>query len=241
MNLVLLQPHEIQNGVVRLKGRRAEHISSVLRTAIGDSVRVGVVRGGSGIGKVVSLEDGQVVLSVLIEQSEKDFDCLPELVLALPRPKVLSRCLYLAACLGTRRIHIVNSWRVDKAYFQSPKLSPTDMTANCMLGLEQGTVTWLPDIIVHQRFMEFCEKVLVIPPPLGILAEPSGQFRIAETVTQDKVPSIIAIGPEGGWIQREIDTFKDKGFHDCRLNMPVLRVEHAIAAVYAQVAAAKFA
>jgi len=44
----------------------------------------------------------------------------------------------------------------------------------------------------------------------------------------------LALGPEGGWIQRELDTLEAAGFAAFDLGLPVLKTEPAIAAVYAQ-------
>jgi RsmE family RNA methyltransferase len=45
---------------------------------------------------------------------------------------------------------------------------------------------------------------------------------------------VIAFGPEGGWIQRELDTFVARGFTPVSLGAPILRVESAIAATLGQ-------
>ena len=46
----------------------------------------------------------------------------------------------------------------------------------------------------------------------------------------------MAIGPEGGWIQREVDTFAARGFTPVSLGTPILRVEAAVAALLGQIA-----
>ena len=47
-------------------------------------------------------------------------------------------------------------------------------------------------------------------------------------------PTTLAIGPEGGWIQREVDTFIARGFTPITLGVPILRVETAVAAALGQ-------
>ncbi|HUS65687.1 MAG TPA: RsmE family RNA methyltransferase, partial [Kofleriaceae bacterium] len=46
--------------------------------------------------------------------------------------------------------------------------------------------------------------------------------------------TIVAIGPEGGWIDRELETFERLGFSAVSLGAAVLRVESAVAATLAQ-------
>jgi RsmE family RNA methyltransferase len=49
-------------------------------------------------------------------------------------------------------------------------------------------------------------------------------------------PLTLAIGPEGGWIEREVGTFAARGFAIVSLGAPVLRVEVALAAALGQLA-----
>jgi 16S rRNA (uracil1498-N3)-methyltransferase len=51
----------------------------------------------------------------------------------------------------------------------------------------------------------------------------------------DARPVLIAIGPEGGWIDRELDSFAARGFTAVRLGAPILRVEAAVTAALAQI------
>ncbi len=45
---------------------------------------------------------------------------------------------------------------------------------------------------------------------------------------------MIAIGPEGGWIERELETFVARGFAPVSLGTPILRVEAAVASALGQ-------
>jgi RsmE family RNA methyltransferase len=51
----------------------------------------------------------------------------------------------------------------------------------------------------------------------------------------DPSPVVAAIGPEGGWIERELATFVDRGYRVVELGRPILRVEAAIAALLGQI------
>ena len=57
------------------------------------------------------------------------------LVLALPRPRVLKRCLAAAAALGVEHLVLLGAWRVEKSYWQSPVLAERERYL--CLGLEQ--------------------------------------------------------------------------------------------------------
>ena len=49
MNIILCEASELSSDhMIRLSGRRYEHIRNVLKCAVGDQVRVGIVDGAKG-------------------------------------------------------------------------------------------------------------------------------------------------------------------------------------------------
>ena len=155
-----------------------------------------------------------------------------DLVLAMPRPKVLSRIVEHAASFGVDRIDIVNAWRVDKSYLDSPKLSSQALTEAARLGCEQGRHTWVPTLQLHRRFMAWVDTLEDAPPRTRMVAHPGGATTVAAHPVEGRV--VIAIGPEGGWIDRELETFDRLGFARVTLSASVLRSEVAVSAALAQ-------
>lgn len=237
MNLLLLEPGEVDGDVVDLTGRRARHVIAVLGASAGDRVRLGMMRGATGNGVVESIGRGRVRLRV--ELTTEPAPPPPvSLVLALPRPKSLSRALETAAQLGVRRIDLVNAWRVDKSYFDSPRLEPAKLRDSLVLGCEQGATTWLPAVEVHRLFTPFVRRALAERVAggraAGLLLHPRDAQPI-EAVAGDRAGDlIVAIGPDGGWIDRELSTFDDIGFRRASLGERVLRTDVAVAAALAQ-------
>ncbi len=161
-----------------------------------------------------------------------------ELILAVPRPKVLPRVLETAASLGVARIDLVNAWRVDRSYFASPRLAADELAAALRLGCEQGATTWVPDIELHALLMPFLEGDAGRWPAAAhrIIAHPRASSPIENAVPPGaRSPILVAIGPEGGWIDRELASFAALDFRAVTLGPAVLRVESAVAAVLAQI------
>jgi len=54
----------------------------------------------------------------------------------------------------------------------------------------------------------------------------------------DRMPGdvVLAIGPEGGWIDRELETFIARGFRPFSIGTGILRSEAAVAAALGQLA-----
>ncbi len=228
MNLLLLFPEDfVTASRVRLDGRRLAHVREVHRAAAGDELRVGLLDGPMGRGRVLRLEpDG---LELEVELGEPPPPKLPlSLVLALPRPKVLNRVLAAAASLGVARIALVNAWKVEKAYWKSPRLDPDNLRRQLLLGLEQGRDTVLPELRLERLFRPFVEDALPgwRGSALALLAHPGGGTACPRDLRE---PCVLAIGPEGGWIDAERASFQAAGFREVDLGPRILRVETALA------------
>jgi RsmE family RNA methyltransferase len=228
LNLVLLEPADfVTSSRVRLASRRFEHIRSVHRAAEGRQLRVGMLDGKIGVGTVARMGNDSVELDISLEREPPP--PLPlTLILALPRPKVLNRTIAAAVSMGIRDIHLINAWRVEKAYWKSPRLSPANLRLQAILGLEQAADTVMPSIVLHGLFTPFVREAL---PPLihrrtAILADPEAG-RPPSRHTEGHL--VLGIGPEGGFITPEIDALCAAGFTPVSLGRRILRVETALA------------
>ena len=233
MNLLLIEPAELaDDATCTLRDRRAVHLRTVLGAAVGSHVRAGVI--GGGIGSAELLADHGDAITLRLALTEPASMALPvDLVLAIPRPKVLSRVIEAAAAFGVARIELTNAWRVDKSYLKSPRLEPASLALAARLGAEQGATTHLPTIAIHHRLMALLDARWPGPPAVKLIAHP-GAPPIERVVTGAPGPLALAIGPEGGWIEREVETFVARGWAPVSLGAPILRVETAVAAALGQ-------
>jgi 16S rRNA (uracil1498-N3)-methyltransferase len=236
MNLLLVEPAELaSDATCTLRDRRAVHLRGVIGASVGSQVRAGVI--GGGVGSAEILADDGVAITLRLTLTEPAPAPLPiELVLAIPRPKVLTRVVEAAAAFGVARIELTNAWRVDKSYLNSPRLAPDALALAARLGAEQGATTHLPAITIHRRLMALLDARWPGPPEVKLVAHP-GAPPIETAVMESPgppAPLALAIGPEGGWIAREVETFIARGFSPVSLGAPILRVETAVAAALGQ-------
>ena len=152
VNLLLVEPAELTGGTVRLADRRANHLRTVLGATPGARVRAGLVGGGVGTAEVLT-DDGTTIALRLDITAPAPGPLAIDLVLAVPRPKVLSRAIEIAASFAVSEIALTNAWRVDKSYLDSPRLEPAALAAAARLGAEQGATTHVPPISLHRRLM----------------------------------------------------------------------------------------
>ena len=235
VNLLLVAPSEVVAGVATIDDERAVHLRTVLKVTPGQRIRAGIARGGLGTAEILG-DDGRAI-ALRLELGAPSVSMPVELVLAIPRPKVLSRTLEIAASFAVECVHLTNAWRVDKSYLNSPRLAPAALERAAWLGATQGATTHLPTITVHRRLMQLLDERYPSPAGPRLIAHPDAPpIERAYRPTPKRRPVVVAIGPEGGWIQREVDTFAARGFTPVSLGTPILRVEAAVAALLGQIA-----
>jgi RsmE family RNA methyltransferase len=239
LNLLLLDPEEAgTTGETVLADRRARHLIGVLAVAPGATLRAAIVGGALGTATVLAVDAGaapRVTVRFVATGEAPPPAVGVDLIVAVPRPKVLSRVVQIAAAFGVGAIHLTRSWRVDKAYMSSPRLAPDALALDARLGAEQGGAPRLPAVTVHDRFMAMLEAVPT--RPRSIVLHPRDAAPIERALAPGvATPVLAAIGPEGGWIDREVATFVDRGFTVVGIARPVLRVEAAVAALLGQAA-----
>ena len=233
MNLLLLEDDDfVAADRVRLSGRRLSHLNEVHRAENGDTLRVGRLGGQMGRGQLLQLDTTSAELQVTFDQPPPAK--LPiTLLLALPRPKMLKRVLQSVSAMGVPRLILLNSYRVEKSFWQTPFLEPAAIREQLILGLEQARDTLLPEVIIEKRFKPFVEDRLpqLAAGTLGLTGHPGDYPACPRAVER---PVTLAIGPEGGWIPYEVDKLAEAGLQPVQLGERSLRVETAVTALLAR-------
>ena len=237
MNLILINQDEINSDLVVLNDRRSDHIRKILKAGPGDIVKAGIINGDIGYGTIESVAGRSVTLRV------KTLSPPPppvgiDLVLALPRPIMLKRVLAQAAAMGVENIHLINANRVEKSFFNSSIIKDKKYLPFLLNGLEQSVDTRLPEVIIHHRFRPFVEDVLPSHTAYShrLIAHPDGDGSLNKAVSLPlKGKVILAIGPEGGWVDFEVKKFKQQGFRAFSLGPRILRVDTAVPAIISQI------
>ena len=227
MNLALLFDEDfIAPDRAILSGRRLAHLHSVIKVVAGDTVPVGREGGQMGTGVVVRLTDTEAELQVTLDQPPPA--PLPlTLVLAMPRPKMFRRILQTCAALGVKDLWLINSYKVEKNFWQTPWLSDQQVRENLTLGLEQSKDTLMPRVQIRKLFKPFVEDELpsLVAGRKALVAHPGTSTPCPTHLNQ---PTVLCIGPEGGFTDYEVGKLEDAGCQGVHLGPRILRVETAV-------------
>jgi len=241
MNLVLLGDRDfIGPNHATLTDERAAHLLNVLKVTPGQPVRVGLLDGALGVGTVESLDEGRVTLQC---EFEADIPARPrvDLLLALPRPKVMRRLWAQLAALGVGQIILTNAERVERQYFDTHVLAESCYRPLLIEGLQQAGDTRLPSVSTHRQFKVLVEDHLdtLFGDGVRLVADHRATAPVASAIGQSPVARVlVAIGPEGGWNAYELGLLQAHGFQTVGLGPRTLRVDTACTALLAIVHAA---
>jgi len=242
VNLVILEPGEISDtGEVSLSGARSRHLQNVLKAAPGQCVRVGVLDGPYGVGTVQSVADGAVALRCAFDATVPPRPQV-DLLLALPRPKVMRRLWAQLAALGVGHIILTNAERVERNYFDTHVLTPGCYRPLLVEGLQQARDTWLPRVSIHKQFRLLVEDELDGLVPLGlrglrglrVRADAAAKKAVGTLVRESREERVLlAAGPEGGWNEFETALLDAHGFQSAGMGRRTLRTDTACVALVA--------
>ena len=229
MNLLLLSEDQCNDPIVTVSGRQLEHLLSVQRAQVGDSVRIGRLNGLMGCGIIKTLNADLATLEINLDNPSPTAVPLT-LILALPRPKMLRRTLQTIAAMGIKTLYLVNSSRVEKSFWQTPMLRPEALQEQLVLGLEQARDTIMPKIYLRKLFKPFVEDELgrIITGSRALVAHPA---TVVPCPIDCQTAVTLAVGPEGGFIPYEVEKLNEIGFESVHLGPRILRVETAVPAL----------
>ena len=226
---------EVAGTQARLLGAHADHLVRVLRAHVGEECDVaayGVVHRA----RIVEIADGRVEFE--LEDEVKTESTVPVTVLLsifkFDRMEwAIEKCVELGvkkivpviarrtdAHLATAAVKRVERWKrlATQATEQSRRVSPPEITEPVKLA----------------NALEFPGAFRIV------LAETENYSMLYPLVANCGKGVVLAIGPEGGWTQDELDAFNREGWAQASLGPTILRAETAaIAATAIAMAAAK--
>ena len=230
MNWIVFEKSELENESLMLCDERADHIISVLKLSCGDKVRVNCINGLKGSATIFSINGRKVHLKCELKKESNRSTI--DLIIAMPRPKVMKRLWAQIAAIGVNRVFIINSQRVEQSYFDSHVLKFDNYHRLLIEGLSQSGESHIPEVKIYNKFNSLFDDITYInySNHLKLLANPFAKFTIYDKskIIKEFGKILIAIGPEGGWVQSEMASFTKNKFEQVTLGKRVLRSDTAV-------------
>jgi len=236
MNIILLSEKDfiLNSTKALIQDERYVHILQILNPNIGQSLKVGLLGGNCGYGIVESIYSKGVVLQVVLNELAPHRHP-SDIILALPRPKMLRRILRTIAEYGVNNLHLINSARVEKSFWQSPLLQQEKIHEALMEGMQRSKDTIMTKVWLHQRFRPFIEdELLEICGDRSCWLTDMGATRSAIDIDISSKPSVVMIGPEGGFVPFEKELAISLIAQPIHLGGRTLSVDTAVTTVLAQ-------
>jgi len=210
------------------------HIKEILKSKVGDSLTIAEIGGNIGKATIAEINNNEVLLTNIVLNKKPPAKLDVTVILALPRPKVLRRLIMDMTSLGVNRLIIVNSYRSQKSYWQSPLLERIDEFV--LEGLQQAIDTVPLEIEFKKRFKPFVEDefpalLLDKEQDNAVIAHPyaSQSWRAyLDSAHKETMPKVLCIGAEGGWIDYEVNLLCQHGCKAVSLGERILRTETVV-------------
>lgn len=143
-----------------------------------------------------------------------------------------------SATIGINKIFVIQANRVEKSFWSANLLKNDEYFEHLLTGLEQGVDTLMPEVSFHRRFKVFMEDSLseiIGDYDEKIFAHPSSGNTLGDILTSAHKSVLIAIGPEGGWVDYEIEKFIEAGFSGFTLGRRILKVDTAVVNIHGRI------
>jgi len=216
-----------------ISGSRAHYIRNVLRLGIGDQLSLFNGKGGEYKAQISSLSKHEITLEILDYSSQnRQSELKIELGLGVIKRDAMDAAIQKATELGAAQI--------QPLYCHNNTVSPKGLDKRLrhwreisINACEQCGLNRLPVIASPINALDWFEK----EGDLKLIASPFSnrnlaQINLAQTnLAQKKTEPRnvhIAIGPEGGFTEAEIQSAIDKGFKSVKVGTRILRADTAV-------------
>jgi 16S rRNA (uracil1498-N3)-methyltransferase len=217
---------ELRSGaIVELPRETAQHVAKVLRARTGDQIVIFNGDGREYAGAIDSIRGSRVTAAVSEgEGVDRESPLGVTLVQCIPRGDRMDFIVQKATELGVRRLVPVLSQRsVVRLDAEQSESKATHWRAVAVNACEQCGRTKLPVIDTPVPLVNYLGSAAAAPRRLVLDPdiEPSDMPERIEGSVE------IAIGPEGGFADEELEAFRLAGFVGVRLGPRILRTETA--------------
>jgi 16S rRNA (uracil1498-N3)-methyltransferase len=213
---------DVHGNIASLIGEHAAHLSRVLRAQIGQEFDIAC---GDAVrrGKIVSVSDERVEFALGEEVATRG---AAELTLALAVFKFDRMEWAIEKCteIGVARIIPVIARRTDAHLAGAAVKRHERWLRLARQAAEQSRRTAPPEISAPIKLKELGR---VGAGPQIVLSESEMKIGLRDVLPSSATEAVLAVGPEGGWVDDELQWFQQSGWTIASLGQTILRAETA--------------
>ena len=225
MNIILFSPEE---DITTLKAEdiRYQHIKNILKLKEGDTFEGGIINRTYEKFTIEKIDDSKMVLSHETLDKKVESEYPVSVFCSIIRPIDAKKVFKNLCTIGAEHIYLGKTDKTEKSYSNGNLWSKEKYYPLLVEGAQQGASPYIPEVTVHYSLDTFLEK-----------NSDKFQNRIALDNYQYTIPlqkaqlaagkTIMAVGGERGWSDRERKLLLDYGFTLCSMGSRVLRTEAA--------------
>jgi len=236
--IVITTEDQISGDSVRIVGIRNQHIQKILKKKVSDKIRVIIPGSKKGIFEITKITTEFVeVIPVQLEEININHPFSEiEIFFALPRPQTGKKILHLCGTYGVGKLNFIFPHLKNKEYLTSPLYSGKEIE-EIYDGMAQSgnpLVTKINYIRSNDSFYQLLKRNQVV------IFDPRGDsfskfcFEI-ENVSEQLPPTQFVFGPESGFVEEEIQRFREMELRILNLGNVILRTEYAFSAFLHQI------
>lgn len=152
------------------------------------------------------------------------------LILGACRPQMLKRILEVVGLFPIEKVFLVASERAEKSYLSSKILKDQGYLKYLEKGVEQAGIPNIPEVQVVDKFWTLGEKLDFKSYKIKLVCDGRSEVGIGQFVQSGASvgKSLLAIGPESGWDEKEMEVFSKWNFQAVHMGKGILRVDVAL-------------
>jgi 16S rRNA (uracil1498-N3)-methyltransferase len=224
---------EVQGDTAALVGEHAAHLARVLRAEVGQDFDIATGTGEEvRRGTITTISHDRVEFALGSEafrprNSRSLTDPRITLVLAVFKFDRMEWAIEKCTEIGVARIIPVIARRTDTHLASAAAKRHERWQKIARQASEQSRRSALPEITLPIKLKDL-EGVLASGQPTRIvLAESEEDMGLGEILQSRAAEVALAVGPEGGWADEELDWFHETGWASASLGQTILRAETA--------------
>lgn len=228
MNLLILEESEYTEGYFTIKGRKFEHLQSIKKIQVESEIPAGRINQSIGTFRVFQIHNFQVLGTYHPEKIPKSLFPASSIFIAYQRPQTMKKILFLVGMFGIPRLLFFRAAKSEKSYESSSLWKDSRWKEEIILGMEQGKNIFFPEIIHCKNLSELkphlCKEHFWIFHP----GEPK-----MNQIPKDALQMVL--GPEGGFLELELEWFQEIGGQKIGLSEIPYRTEYALVGAISQI------